>query len=257
MVSDASAIARDFLYGGSLLIGLSVGTVSQLIFPGRAAHRPHLAALSSALSACAVLSFCASLIWGSFGVFQDLRIVSVALIFFLLAVLGGLLPRQVGFPFLVALGSAAVLFSWTYLVFPKASEGSLLGRIRIGSSGESRFWFESNVAPDLVFSVSDPALLRFGVLLIDFDRRIPLIGGTSRVAVQELRLESRSLGARPRRSLFELSGDLDGRIFFSVPGIVGERRSFDSPGSASLLGGRRDILWSGGRLLFSEWSGIK
>jgi len=255
MTSNVAPFARDVLYLSFLFFGVSLGAAFPLVFfrrqitrGGRARRR----VVGAFFFTFGVISGTTAFVFSAGTIFSDAQLLTVSLPFIVLAFAGVIFPRIVGFPLCVALGSALILFSWTFLVFPEAREGVLLGRARVGSSGEARFWFESDPSP--VFSVvaADRSLLRFAAVRIDFDRRIPLVGATTRVALRGIASESNFLSFRSRRSLFELLGDPDGRSFFIVPGVSIQTVTFAMSDPNEAPGARFDILWANGRPRFSR-----
>jgi hypothetical protein len=99
--------------------------------------------------------------------------------------------------------------------------------------------------------------MQLGVVRIEFDRRVPFVGASSRAALREIRLGADLLASRPRRSLFELIGGPNGVSFWLVPGVSINMLTQRIPESVPLFGARLDILYSGTGLSFSDSTGIK
>jgi len=247
--------ARDFLYLGSALLGAGIGVVMvSSLFPRRTGFRGRsvrgvVATFLFAFSiSCAYIAFAAS----NGALFFDGELLIAAAILLLIALIGVVFPRTIGFPLVVASFSALILFSWAYLVYPAAVQGALLGRARIASSGDSRFWFDGDVVPGILYAVEDPSQVGFRTAAIAFDRRYPLIGGTSRVVLREISVGGEPVGRRARRSLAEMLGDPDARAFFIVPGISYAANELSLPPHIVESGARGDIVWHEGRPVFSR-----
>ena len=247
MVSSDIAAVRDLLYLSSMFLGFSLGIAVPLLFLRQRYTRVSLArrrVVSALLFAISVGFATVSFVISGGSVIRDTTLLIAAVPCLCLALAGAAFPRIVGFPLFVAFSSAVVLFAWAFLVFPEARDGALLGRVRLNASGEARVWFDADPAPDIETSVPDSSDLRFTVLRIDFDRRLPLVGASTRVYLREVSAVSSSLGRRYRRSLVELLGTATDANYLVVPGVFSKTLTFAMPGPALADGARRDIVWA-------------
>lgn len=249
MNSSIAPAVRDFLYAGSLSLGVSLGGVAPLVFTRKRLTRMSRARrriFGAVFFALSLFFLTSSFVASSGSVLLDGPLLIAALPFLLVSLFGVCFPRVVGFPLCVAVGAALILFSWTYLVFPEAREGGLLGRVRVGSAGSVRFWPASDPIPVFSEVGADPALLTFTAIKIDFDRRLPVVGGSTRVALRKMGVGNDVLVFQSRRALFELLGDPEGRSFFIVPGVTVSTVSFSKSADEDMPSVRYDILWSEG-----------
>lgn len=250
MAFEAAALVRDGLYLAGLLGGAALGAAAPLAFRRRRLPRRERAGrrLSSALlAALALASATVSFIVSGGTAFGDGELLAVAACLFSAAAAGTLFPGIVGFPLAVAVGTAAALFSWSFLLYPEASEGAVVGRFRLGASGEAKIWLAGDSVPGRSLDAPDADRLSFTILRIDFDRRIPLVGATSRAALKDALVGGSAADLRTGRALPELLGEGAGGFLFSVPGVSSRTFTVEYSAAQADPGVRKDLVWKDGR----------
>ena len=208
--------------------------------------RRRIAASLCATAGISALSL--SAIFSSWSIFADPAILWASAAFFVAAAVGVGFPRIVGFPLLVALGSAIILFSWSYLVYPSADVAVALGRLRSASDGRVAVRFGAGASDPALETSGDP--LEVSILRIGFDRLIPVVGGRSRASMSGIRTATASIGRPLRRSLLEIVGGIEGPVSLTLPGVRAALSAHPVPSELVSSGARISVGWEDGRAAF-------
>lgn len=203
---------------------------------------------ASLCAAAGVSALCLSAIFSSWSIFSDPAFLWTAAACFAAAAVGVVFPRIAGFPLLVALGSAIILFSWSYLVYPPADGAVALGRLRSASDGRVAVRFGAGASEPSLETSGAP--LDVSILLVAFDRRYPIVGGRSRASMAGIRTATASSGRPLRRSLLELVGGAEGPVSLTLPGVRAVLFAHPVPSELVSSGARISVVWEDGRAAF-------
>jgi len=253
---------RDWLYFSALLLGASIAVLTFLRPRSSgseiARFRSRKLVISLFLLSGAIGAFALSFIYSRASIIHERELLIVAAI--LVGVIGVSVrfPRFVGYPVFIATGSALVLFSWSYLVYPQAKEGVRLGRYRSLADGGALVWFDSvsggilpATAPIEALKSAPEGPVVFDLVYFGFDRRIPLVGSSPRVALLSVMHSGTVVAKGPSISLRDMVDSAGNPSIFLVPGVTVRREQLALPAAFNASNARTEIILTkdGPRLL--------
>jgi hypothetical protein len=160
-------------------------------------------------------------------------------------------PRFIGYPVFIATGSALFLFSWAYLVYPQAEEGTRLGRYRSLVDGGGLVWFDSAsggflppAGPVETLKTDPGGPVVFELAYFSFDRRFPLVGSVPRAALLRVMRSDTVVAEGPSISLMDLVASTGSPAIFLVPGVTVRREQLALPAEFDASNARTEIILS-------------
>ncbi len=254
---------RDWLYFSALLLGASIAVLTFLRTryqrgepSGSHAERRENArfrskrlVLSLFVLSAAIGAFALSFIFSGGSIIRERELLIVAVILVGVSGFSIRFPRFIGYPVFIATGSALFLFSWAYLAYPQVKEGLRLGRYRSLVDGGVLVWFDSasgNILPpngpvEGLEGVPDGPVV-FDLAYFSFDRKLPLVGSETRVALLRVLRSELVIAEGPSISLMDMVDSPGNPTIFQVPGVTIRREQLALPATYEVSNARTEII---------------
>jgi hypothetical protein len=205
------AAARDLFYLAVLFAGAGIGCVlNRFRLTGTLRFRNRTITLALCLFSGMVTALAAALIYSNGLIVFEKPLYIPAIIIAVLLVLAVRFPRAAGFPLILVSGCAVIWIGYSFLQFPSLDTGE---PFLVSFSGEGQGQYAAHFAsgggtdPKQSFVMylageeqPGEVFLEFCFVRISYAPSFPLIGGTNRGSITEIRSETEVFYADPRFS---------------------------------------------------------
>jgi hypothetical protein len=203
------AITRDLLYLSGILVGIALGCIVSLFSKDITIQsRNRRISIILVVFSGAISSFALATAVSLGMIFENPGIFIVTGICILVFALAAHFPRAVAYPLILAAGLLAVWLGFSYLRFPLIKSSSV-PLAAVYNEGEDLFSIQTSqgtgpragsspnsgdrAQPETIRISGNVSSLEFTGIVIRFNRLYPLVGGTERGLITEIRKDSEFL----------------------------------------------------------------